>query len=83
LYVGHVALVLVDLAAEDGESQPLQQLGSLFILRLTTAEQIQRRSLSHHHTCWNQPHQYTATNEKDENNEWNGRTKWTDRWINN
>ena len=48
LNVGHVPLVLVDFTAVNSEAESLQQLCSLLILSLTTAEeiQIQRRSLS-------------------------------------
>jgi len=48
LNVRHVSLVLVDFTAVNGEAETLEQLRSLFILRLTTAEQvqIQRSALS-------------------------------------
>ena len=55
------ALVLVDLAAEDGEAHPLEELGLLLKLRLLTAEQVEGRPLGHRHTGWGGIHRLLFT----------------------
>ena len=46
LNIRHVSLILVNFTAVNSEAKPFQQLSSLFILSLTTAEQIQWSTLS-------------------------------------
>lgn len=51
LYVWQVFLVLVYLAAKNGEGESLEEHGALLQLRLSVSKQIEGAALGHSHSC--------------------------------